>query len=90
MPTPKPPAFNLKPQNLKIENPKPQKTANPQTLKTLFLNRDWSMKRLEAFECREYKAPWYFRNKHVNTIVGALLATPQVKNPIPQTPNPKP
>jgi hypothetical protein len=48
------------------------------------------MKRLEAFECREYKAPWYFRNKHVNTIVGALLATPQVKNPIPQTLNPKP
>jgi predicted alpha/beta-fold hydrolase len=33
---------------------------------------------LDSFLAREYKAPWWARNKHVNTIVGALFATPPI------------
>jgi uncharacterized protein len=31
---------------------------------------------LESFAVREYNPPWWARNKHVNTIIGALFATP--------------
>ena len=33
---------------------------------------------LDSFVVRDYRPPWWARNKHVNTIVGALFATPPI------------
>jgi predicted alpha/beta-fold hydrolase len=40
--------------------------------------QDTARQILDSFSARDYKAPWWARNKHVNTIVGALFCTPPI------------
>ena len=42
------------------------------------ISREEASKILDSFEAREYRAPWWVQNNHLNTIIGFLFATPPV------------